>query len=121
MGALVAVQVPRAHEALPTVLADMRLLSRVNAIVPGHGAAMRVALPTVLADVRLLPRMNTPVLGQMAALRVAIPTVLADVRLLSCVNTLVCDQVGWGPESFAAPRVAARVLLFANGSLHRVR
>ena len=105
----------------PAFCADVRLFAVVDALVSGQAMFHRKPPPTYCTYIRPFACVRALVQGQVALLSESRSTILTAIWSVAGVYALVYGQLGWDPESLAAPRVAARVRLFANGSLHRVR
>jgi len=103
-------------EALPTLLASERFLSRVDPLVPDEQRPLREALLALGALVELLSRVSLLVDDEVGALPEALPALAALVGLLPGVDPLVDGEVGALSE--APPALVARVpLLLAGGSV----
>lgn len=96
-------------EALPTVLALVWPLTRVDALVLDEVGAAAKALATVGTHVRLLPGVDPLVADQVGAAVEALPTLDADVGLLSHECPLVHHSLLTLPEATTRSLLQPRV------------
>lgn len=101
MVALVLHQVGALAEALPTVLALVWPLTRVDALVLDEVGTAAEALATVSTHVWLLPSVDSLMADQVGAAAEALPALDADIGLLTHEYSLVHHSLLTLPEAAA--------------------
>ena len=79
-------------------------------LMDGHVTFLNESFSTMLANVRLLSRVYFPVPCQLLSLPEFFQTFFAFIRLLSCVNSFMVCQFPRNEEAFVAASVSAAVL-----------